>query len=110
VITKLSVTFSLLTAIAFAFNSRRASPLDAKKLRRIAYEIVAEDENVLRLSDIQVLRSLISKNFPNDPANQDLVSLALLVARNYECDLNPSADVVVANNGKIEFLMHINAN
>jgi hypothetical protein len=63
---------------------------------------VAEDENVLRLSDIQVLRSLISKNFPNDPANQDLVSLALLVARNYECDLNPSADVVVANNGKIE--------
>jgi hypothetical protein len=83
-------------------NSYGSLPLDAKKLRRIAYEIVAEDENVPRLSDKQVLRSLIGKKFPNDPANQDLVSLALLVARNYECDLNPSVDVVVANNGKIE--------
>ena len=83
-------------------DTRGALPLDAKKLRRIAYELGSNESKSSRLTDSKVLKSLLGVQHPQLLADHDLVSMALLVAREYDTDLNPIVDIERNENGSLE--------
>lgn len=76
--------------------------LDARKLRKIAYAHADVHHNASRLTDQLVLEALLKPRKSVSAVHQDLVSAALLLARQYETDFDPVLDIWITESGRKE--------
>lgn len=83
-------------------NMRGAIRLDARKLKKIAFDLANVGDKTERLTDQLVLDALLNSHQSVSAVREDLVSAALLLARLYETDFDPVNDVRTLDSGRKE--------